>query len=71
MLVLSRKADESISIRCPDGTFITVRIVDIKSFGTRVRLGFDAPDNYEIHRSETWRLVALERGIEIPSEVLT
>ena len=46
MLVLSRKADESIDI---DGR-IKVKILKIK--GNRVRIGIEAPDDVAIVRSE-------------------
>jgi len=46
MLVLSRKADESIQI---DGN-IEIKILEIR--GNRVRLGITAPSHVAIHRTE-------------------
>jgi len=46
MLVLSRKRDERVVI---NGN-IEVTVVEIR--GDRVRLGFDAPKEIEIHRRE-------------------
>jgi carbon storage regulator CsrA len=46
MLVLSRKADESIHI----GGRIKIRIVKIK--GNRVRIGIEAPEDVAIVRGE-------------------
>jgi carbon storage regulator CsrA len=46
MLVLSRKSGESVRI----GPDIEVKVLDV--CGGRVRLGFSAPRNVEIQRSE-------------------
>ena len=48
MLVLSRKKGESIIIN----DNIVVTVVDIR--GDKVRLGFDAPKDVPIHRSEVY-----------------
>lgn len=49
MLVLTRKAEEAVTIT--DGSVtITVKIVELKA--GRVRLGIDAPDKFQIARSE-------------------
>ena len=52
MLVLSRKINEDIILRDKgSGEFLgNIRIIDIR--GNKVRLGFDAPDNVVIIRSE-------------------
>jgi carbon storage regulator len=49
MLVLSRKKNEDIVIGAGD-TKITIRVVEI--IGDKVRLGFIAPDNVTIMRTE-------------------
>ncbi|XZE18776.1 carbon storage regulator CsrA [Pirellulaceae bacterium SH449] len=49
MLILSRKADEMIRI----GDEITIRVVDIR--GDKVRLGFEAPKDLQIHRDEVYQ----------------
>lgn len=46
MLVLSRKRGESVSI----GGGITVKVIEIR--GTRVKLGFECPEDVRILRSE-------------------
>jgi carbon storage regulator len=51
MLVLSRKCGEAIVI----AGNITVRVLDVK--GGRVKLGFDAPGDAPIHRSEVYEKV--------------
>lgn len=48
MLCLSRKRNETIKI----GHDITMMIIEIR--GDKVRLGFEAPADVEIHRSEIY-----------------
>ncbi len=50
MLVLTRKANESVVIICPDGTPLRISVADIRS--VRARLAIDAPKEYRIHRGE-------------------
>ncbi|MDD5469897.1 MAG: carbon storage regulator [Candidatus Peribacteraceae bacterium] len=52
MLVLSRKRDEKIVIKLPDGSLIEVTIVDIR--GDKVRLGIEAPSDVPVHRREVY-----------------
>jgi carbon storage regulator CsrA len=51
MLVLTRRHGERIIVTLPDGTEIRLTVVRIT--GSTVRLGFDAPDDFKITRSET------------------
>ena len=50
MLVFTRKINETSIITAPDGTRITVTVIDIR--GDKVRLGIEAPIEYAIHRGE-------------------
>ena len=50
MLVLSRKKDEDIVIKTPEGRVITIKVVDI--INDRVRLDFTAADAVVISRKE-------------------
>lgn len=50
MLVLSRKADESIVLTCPDGTRITFLVCRI--MGPQVKIGIDAPRSVVIERDD-------------------
>ncbi len=54
MLAISRRRDESVIIRDPHGTEITVRVLEIKedSYGRRVILGLNAPRSWPICREE-------------------
>lgn len=55
MLVLSRRADETIVI---DGR-ISVRVLEIR--GKQVRLGIEAPQEVPIHREELERVLRRHR----------
>jgi len=56
VLVLSRHTDEVICI----GDLIQVRVVEVR--GDKVRLGFTAPRDIEIHRKEIYDAIQLERA---------
>ena len=60
MLVLSRKLNESIVVGGAEATQqpVTIKVVEIR--GGRVRLGFDAPADVRIHRSELLTKIAGE-----------
>lgn len=49
MLILTRKIEEAVTITCPDGQEVVVRVVGFPSAG-EVRLGFDAPRDVKILR---------------------
>ncbi len=51
MLVLTRKLDESVTIRCPDGNLIKISVCRIDG-NFKVRLGIDANQDYKITRTE-------------------
>lgn len=50
LLVLSRCVDDLVTITCPDGTEITVMVLEVRR--GKVRLGFKAPKEYQIMRDE-------------------
>ena len=63
MLILSRKAGESIVI----GDDVVVRIVEVR--GDVVRLGIDAPRSVAVHREEVRReLEAANKAAASPTE---
>jgi len=51
MLVLSRRADESLYI----GDDIKITILDIR--GGQVRIGITAPDTIKVHREEVYQRI--------------
>lgn len=51
MLILSRLSQERVVITAPGGERISLVVVDIQG-NSRVRLGFDAPETWEINRQE-------------------
>ena len=54
MLVLSRKAEESMYI----GDNIKITVLDIR--GGQVRIGITAPDDVKIHREEVYNRISSE-----------
>jgi len=58
VLVLSRKRDEVVEVRCNNGQKLRVVLVDID--GGKVRLGFDGPLDMKINRKEVWD--SIDRG---------
>ena len=54
MLILNRKADESIKI----GDDIEIKVLSVE--GSQVRIGIDAPSNLEIHRKEIYLAIQEE-----------
>ena len=48
MLVLTRRRHEEIAI----GDNITIQVIEVR--GSRMRLGFEAPDEVPIRRAELW-----------------
>ena len=50
MLTLSRKVNETITITHPDGTVITLMVVEIR--GDNARIGIQAPREVRIVRTE-------------------
>lgn len=58
MLVLSRSRDEELILIAPDGTELTVKIIDIR--GDKVRVGLEGPPEYKMHRKEVWESIKKE-----------
>lgn len=54
MLVLTRKADESITI----GNNIKISVLEVK--GNQIKLGIEAPKNIPINRSEVYEKIMNE-----------
>jgi carbon storage regulator CsrA len=50
MLVLTRRPEETITIKTPTGQVITIKVCKVK--GDAVRLGFDCDKSIEIHRDD-------------------
>lgn len=48
MLILTRRTEEAVTITCPDGQVVVVRVLGLDPGS--VRLGFDAPSTYKILR---------------------
>lgn len=65
MLVLSRKAGESIVI----GNDVVITILEVK--GGQIRVGVDAPRNLAVHRAEIYGQVQAENRAAVASTDLT
>ena len=65
MLVLSRKRNEDILIKTPEGHIVTIRVVEI--IGDKVKLGFVADDCVSIMRSELVITKEAKDGLERPA----
>lgn len=65
MLVLTRKAEESITI----GNNITVSVLEIR--GNHVRLGIKAPKDIPVNRTEVFESIIMEniRASETPMDL--
>jgi carbon storage regulator CsrA len=65
VLVLSRKKDEDILVKTPEGRVVTIRVVEI--IGDKVKLGFIADDCVTIMRSELVTTKEDKHGLERPA----
>jgi carbon storage regulator CsrA len=54
MLVLSRKAQESIVVGIANGHEQLVKVTVLEIDGGKVRLGFEADASVPVHRWEVW-----------------
>lgn len=61
MLILSRDIGQEVWIGMPgDPNHVVVRVIDVR--GGRVRIGFTAPDEVEVHRREVALKILEMRG---------
>lgn len=65
MLVLSRKANESVVIN----NDITIVVVEIR--GDKVRLGIEAPKEVSVHRKEVWEAIRRENAAQSTDQELS
>jgi len=59
MLVITRRAGESVVIG--ENAEVTVKVLEIRDNGNRVRLGIEAPKDMEIWRTEIYEKVLESR----------
>ena len=57
MLVLSRKRQESVVVGGSSGLTPLLKVTVIEIIGRTVRLGFEAPADVPVHRSEIWEKI--------------
>jgi len=70
MLVLSRKAQESIVVTEPGGTAPLLKITVLEFASGRVRLGFEAQTEIRINRWEVWERMLAGGLPEEPAPVV-
>lgn len=64
MLVLSRKYQESVVVGGSDGCERLLKVTVLEIGNGKVRLGFEAPADVPVHRTEVWeRLHADGRSV--------
>ena len=64
MLVLSRRADESLYI----GDDIKITVLDIR--GGQVRIGITAPDAIKVHREEVYQRINKDSDLYLQDDIL-
>lgn len=62
MLVLTRRIDEEIIIRCPTGEIVTITLMS--AFRGQSRIGLHAHKSVQIHRREIWDKIVAEKDSE-------
>ena len=62
MLVLTRKATESVVVGGPPGSARLLKVTVLEIRGGRVRLGFEADADVEVHRLEVWEQIYAPAG---------
>ena len=68
MLVLARKAQESVVIASSGELRELVRVTVIEISGSKVKLGFQAKNDLAIHREEVWEQVCDEDTAKTPKD---
>lgn len=57
MLILSRKNNESVVVRGPNGIEPLLKVTVLNVHDGKVKLGFEADDDFPIHRWEVWERI--------------
>ena len=57
MLVLSRKASESVMVGGNDRCERTLKVTVLEIEGSRVKLGFEVDSDVPVHRFEVWERI--------------
>jgi carbon storage regulator CsrA len=57
MLVLSRRNRESVVVGGPNGVERLLKVTVLEIHGGSVRLGFEAGDDFPVHRWEVWERI--------------
>jgi carbon storage regulator len=65
MLVLSRKTKQSVMVGGIDKFLQKIKVTVLEIEGSRVRLGFEAPDDVPVYRYEVWERIDAERNGDV------
>ena len=57
MLILSRGIRESVVVGAPDGVRRLLKVTVLEIDCGNVRLGFEADDDFHVHRWEAWERI--------------
>jgi carbon storage regulator len=68
MLVLTRKETESIVVGGSPGSAPLLKVTVLEIRGGRVRLGFEAGGDVEVHRQEVWERIHAADGRNGPTD---
>lgn len=60
MLVLSRKRGDSVAVGEPENAGRTVKVTVLEIRQSQVKLGFEAPSDFPVHRWEVWERIQSE-----------
>ncbi len=65
MLILSRSSRESVVVGDPNGAERLLKVTVLEIRGGRVRLGFEAGDDFPVHHWKVWeRIRSCDRNME-------
>jgi len=62
MLILSRKSREAVVVGRPGRLEQMLKVTVLEIVGSRVRLGFEVPEDVPVHRSEVWERICAGGG---------
>ena len=65
MLVVSRKASESVVVGCTNGVERLVKITVIEIQGESARLGFEVRDDFPVYRWEVWERIRAGGALQV------
>jgi carbon storage regulator CsrA len=71
MLILSRRNRESVVVGSSNGVERLLKVTVLEIHGGSVRLGFEAGEDFPIHRWEVWERICAGAQSDSPTEDCT